>query len=635
MKRGTAKIVTLLALLAAAPASANFHPVGGSLNVNPDVYAGQSDIAAVGGVPYVALDDNPNQGPNALRVRRLDGTSWDFVGGELVADPAVDHPSITGFEGQPWVAATEFVNDAYQTFVSHFDGSAWQRSEALNLDAAKHAESPDITVVDGPASSGTPFVAFSNWTGSRFEVRVKRHTSTDTWETIGTALNAGTPGGGFYPKIASAPGQGNATGTPYVAWWDQWMPPQGPPISNIHVAAGSIDENASQSFWTTLGDQLSQGDNGPPDIAVVDGVPWVAWPEKIDGVYQVRVARYRSGTWRPVGQFSLNQDATKDANFVHIANVGGTAYVVIGERFDTAAFRDHVWVKRFDGTSWVAVGGPLNLDPALSGFATGIADVGGVPYVAFAQSGATNASPSQLRVSREDAPTCQPATLDVPHNALAQAVSLSCDEGTRRIVSPPSHGVLSDLDGSAGTVKYTPAGGYSGPDSFTFASGDGELESPPATVSLDVARAAATDSPATPDDGQGGDGQTATPRPSLSSLRRSHGFLAVGRGPGTIFSFQLNADAKVTMAIRRTRSGRRVGQRCLAFTPARRTQPRCLRLVTVATLTRDGRKGPDSILFNGRIGTRALPPGSYRAVLYAENAAGRSPGRASGFTIVG
>ena len=32
----------------------------------------------------------------------------------------------------------------------------------------------------------------------------------------------------------------------------------------------------------------------------------------------------------------------------------------------------------------------------------------------------------------------------------------------------PAHGMLSGFDASSGTVTYTPASGYSGPDSFSY-----------------------------------------------------------------------------------------------------------------------------------------------------------------------
>jgi autotransporter-associated beta strand protein len=51
------------------------------------------------------------------------------------------------------------------------------------------------------------------------------------------------------------------------------------------------------------------------------------------------------------------------------------------------------------------------------------------------------------------------------------------------IVTHPVHGTLS---GEAPNVTYTPTANYHGPDSFTFASNDGTLDSDPATVSITV-----------------------------------------------------------------------------------------------------------------------------------------------------
>ena len=60
---------------------------------------------------------------------------------------------------------------------------------------------------------------------------------------------------------------------------------------------------------------------------------------------------------------------------------------------------------------------------------------------------------------------------------------------TYTVVTQPAHGTLS---GTAPNLTYTPASGYSGPDSFTFTDSNGTKTSAPATVSINVNSVAAT-----------------------------------------------------------------------------------------------------------------------------------------------
>ncbi|HEU5329360.1 MAG TPA: Ig-like domain-containing protein, partial [Thermomicrobiales bacterium] len=57
---------------------------------------------------------------------------------------------------------------------------------------------------------------------------------------------------------------------------------------------------------------------------------------------------------------------------------------------------------------------------------------------------------------------------------------------TYSVVTGPAHGVLGVIDGNH-RVVYTPASGYSGPDSFTFKVNDGAQDSTAATISITIA----------------------------------------------------------------------------------------------------------------------------------------------------
>jgi len=73
---------------------------------------------------------------------------------------------------------------------------------------------------------------------------------------------------------------------------------------------------------------------------------------------------------------------------------------------------------------------------------------------------------------------------------IAKSVTLSANDAdgdtlTYSIISNPSHGTLSDLS-SGSNVTYTPRANYHGVDSFTFKANDGNLDSDPETITINV-----------------------------------------------------------------------------------------------------------------------------------------------------
>lgn len=104
---------------------------------------------------------------------------------------------------------------------------------------------------------------------------------------------------------------------------------------------------------------------------------------------------------------------------------------------------------------------------------------------------------------------------------------------------------------------------------------------------------------------------------------------------GTAFRYTLSESATVKIVVAQVTSGRRRGKTCVAPTRRLRKARRCTRILTKGTLTRTSRKGVNSVAFSGRIGSRALRPGRYRATLTATDAARKaSVPRTIAFTIV-
>jgi putative cell wall-binding protein len=104
---------------------------------------------------------------------------------------------------------------------------------------------------------------------------------------------------------------------------------------------------------------------------------------------------------------------------------------------------------------------------------------------------------------------------------------------------------------------------------------------------------------------------------------------------GTTFRYTLSEAATARIVITQNRAGRRKGRRCVAPTRKLRRARKCTRTFFKGTLTRVSHVGRNSVGFSGRIGAKALTPGTYRATLTATDAANNtSKPKTISFTIV-
>ena len=110
--------------------------------------------------------------------------------------------------------------------------------------------------------------------------------------------------------------------------------------------------------------------------------------------------------WEALGG-SLNAvNAPESLDYTQeMASVGGTPWVAWVEPAGPPPDPTRLRVASWNGTSWVQRGSDLNVDPALSALMPSIANVGGVPYVAWVQQVSGGADPQDLRVARWNAAT--------------------------------------------------------------------------------------------------------------------------------------------------------------------------------------------------------------------------------------
>jgi hypothetical protein len=118
--------------------------------------------------------------------------------------------------------------------------------------------------------------------------------------------------------------------------------------------------------------------------------------------------------------------------------------------------------------------------------------------------------------------------------------------------------------------------------------------------------------------------------PVLSKVSETHSSFRVGsptavsgraskhkRKPptGTTFSFTLNEAASVAFAFMHGAPGRRSGGHCVKPSKRLRSHGPCTRVVSNGTIRRREVAGASRLAFSGRIGHRALAPGSYAVTL--------------------
>ncbi|MCK5218306.1 hypothetical protein KAR10_02215, partial [bacterium] len=154
-----------------------------------------------------------------------------------------------------------------------------------------------------------------------------RTTAFCDWVQVGESLNVNID------KQVRCPRIDVSNGTPYVTWWE--------------CRSAGIEENYlyvkyyNGSSWIQAGGILNINANNiefanSTSIAITEGTPYVAWNEKVGtGKMQIYVKHYDGNSWIQDGG-SLNIDENQCAVFPDIAiNDNGTPYVTWQEELDS------------------------------------------------------------------------------------------------------------------------------------------------------------------------------------------------------------------------------------------------------------------------------------------------------------
>ena len=335
-----------------------------------------------------------------------------------------DEPTLAFNNGQIYAAWVEKngigINQAY---MGYWNGTNWISGDSLNVDTGKGAVEATVAFKDT-----TPYVAWSE--GGN--VYVKQMTG-GSWQLLGGSLAITDPGF-LSPPVATIGHYANVIPeTPHVGFtqtdiagveqlyvkrwngatltWDL-LAGSNPSVS-LNVNPGqSADEpvltyigtvpyvvwkEGSQGdvyvyrwnglVWQPVGGKLNSGQtaSGHHSWITSNGeTVYVSWVEKDgSGVFQTYVARWTGTDWLRLGG-SLNADTKRDANNSHVATAAnGSIYAAWVEKDDAGV--NQLYVRHWDGNSWILDGGSLNVDPHRRVTEPHIAVNGNAPYATWVE----------------------------------------------------------------------------------------------------------------------------------------------------------------------------------------------------------------------------------------------------------
>ena len=223
----------------------------------------------------------------------------------------------------------------------------------------------------------------------------------------------------------------------------------------------------------------------------------------------------------------------------------------------------------------------------------------------------------------------QPASPAAPQASAGEAqasVSFSApaDGGSPitqyKVTAAPGGQTATGSGSPIAVTGLTPGTAYT----FTVSAANAAGESPQSPPSNSVTPTSAAGGPAPP--AAGGAALTASgfkvTNKRFQVAKRATPLSAKKTPKGTTFVFRLSAAATSRIAIARKLPGRKKGKRCVA--PRKSLKKKCTRYVKAGTLVRKRTKaGANRVPFSGRMGKRALRPGTYRATLTASDPSGR------------
>jgi hypothetical protein len=422
MWRHTIVLLAVAALTAAAPQTAAadwLEPFESAAPVNSPASrsALTSSLASVAGRPTVAWAQDatlPGAGnASAIHVARLsdESTAWREIPGSdtdpisRLGTASSYNPSLADVGGVPWVAWEENLTGPADAQVRvarpAVSGQGWERVVDTDrpINHLRTGPSRATAPVIAGAPGGRPYVAYWEFDPGEGSAFMSGYEPGRIWVVrLSADGRSWEPvGGGTATALATDSGSPDIAvvdGRPWVSYVQV-----GTSGRSLQIRVARLADDGRS--WEQVGGAVAEGgfdEIGQADIADGGGVPMLAYPYQ--GRVRTLVLSPSGKSWQPLGGGAASP-AGANASQPSVAEVGGAPWVTWRENGEARAAR------LADG-AWKASGGPIS-GPRGQGFGDGphLAAVGGLPWVAFTQDdGAVPGGPGsrgccdQVRVTR-------------------------------------------------------------------------------------------------------------------------------------------------------------------------------------------------------------------------------------------
>ncbi len=337
---------------------------GGGISQTAGMSIGPSLAIDPHGRPVIAWRERTPDNEE-IYLRRWNGTTWEELGGSAsgggVSDThgASDAPSLAiGRDGMPVVAWIEGYHPGLgNVYVRRWNGQSWVEVSAGSADGGGiggqgHAIDPSLAV----APDGTLIVSWSNLIGGQYEVYAKRWDGL-AWKEMGGSASGGGISDDDNDSMSVSLSIG-PDGLPVLAWEARLAADDMTTNDEIYLRRWNGDA------WVELDGSASGGGvsntsgySSRPSLAIgLDNRLVVAWSDSSQYLYRVYVRGWDGRSWVDIGAPFGDETSHDDygAGSPSLAVDPNGMPVVAWERSD--ATRRNLIVWRWNGSAWAEVG---------------------------------------------------------------------------------------------------------------------------------------------------------------------------------------------------------------------------------------------------------------------------------------